>query len=154
MTPDTIESAFIGLSLAVMAVLASAVMTHMESAWLWLTRGFAAGEQHGRKAASVFVFLGLLLYGMLQLVTRSRDIPLPPMAVQVTGLAGWSLFGYGAIVWQASIMASVSDTAHKAARVYLWGMVITAFACAAIVGALRPFHSVVMVSPAYGCNAP
>ena len=154
MSPDTIESAFIGLSLAVMAVLASAIMTHVQSAWAWMTQGFAAGEQHGRKAASVFIFFGLLLYGVLQLITRSRYVPLPPMVIQVTGLIGWSLFGYGAIVWQASVMAATSGLAYKVARIYLWGMVMTALACAVIVGALRPFHSVVMVSPAYNCAAP
>ena len=83
MSPDTIESAFIGLSLAVMAVLASAIMTHIDSAWYWMRDGFNAGEQHGRKAASVFIFVGLLLYGGLQLFTRSREIPLPHGAIQI-----------------------------------------------------------------------
>lgn len=152
MSPDTIESAFIGLSLAVMAVLASAIMTHIDSAWHWLRYGFRAGEQHGRKAASVFIFFGLLLYGGLQLFTRSREIPLPAGSIQIAGFIGWSLFGYGAIVWQASVIAATSEAARKVARIYLWGMVLTAFGCAAIVGALRPFHSVVMVHPAYKCD--
>jgi hypothetical protein len=154
MSPDTIESTFIGLTLAVLAILASAVMTHLGSAWRWLRYGFAAGEMDGRKAACVFVFGGLLLYGGFQLFSRSRVIPIPAIYLQIIGLIGWSLFGYGAVVWQASIMAAGKPEARRAARVYIWGMVLVALACAVAVGYLRPFHSVVVARAPHHCEAP
>lgn len=152
MSPDTVESAFIGLTLAVMSVLASAIMSHVGSAWNWLRYGFSAGEQAGRKGASVFIFSGLLMYGVFQMISRSSETPVPAIYQQTLGFVAWSLFGYGAIVWHASVLAASSNQSKRAARIYLWGMVATALACVVTVGALRPFHSVVVTQSAPDCE--
>lgn len=145
LSPTTIESAYIGLVVAVTSVLSVTLAQHTPSFIRFLRYGFDLPHDERRKAASAMFFIGLIPWGFLSLWIRSSMGTIPVEARWLVGFFSWTCFLFGAALWQASVLALGRGTQYG--RWYMRGMIAAAMVSMVVFGWSDAFHPPIRTAP-------